>query len=138
MALSSSLRRYAAYRTARKFLVYGQMLRPPVIRTAVPAVPVKWCISYRQNYFSTLMSPVPGNTWRAPDGSFALVLYNITEQEQPVSVTLDRKTYQLGNGTFRALYPAGQSFTAIPDANGCRIQLKVPPQSPVILELTGK
>ena len=138
VALSSSLRRYAAYRTARKFLVYGQMLRPPVIRTAVPAVPVKWCISYRQNYFSTLMSPVPGNTWRAPDGSFALVLYNITEQEQPVSVTLDRKTYQLGNGTFRALYPAGQSFTAIPDANGCRIQLKVPPQSPVILELTGK
>lgn len=133
-ALDSSLKRYAAYRAAKKFLVYGRMLRPPAIQSAAAKVPVKWHISYSERFFSILMDPVLGNTWQAPDNSCALVLYNITEQEQAVSVDLDRNDFGPGKGRFRALYPAGQSFTEGTGKLGLRVDMKVPPRTPVILE----
>jgi len=133
-ALSSSLQRYAAYRVAKKFLVNGRMMRPPVINSAAPKIPVKWHISYSERFFNILMPPVLGNTWQAPDNSCALVLYNITEQEQPVSVILDRNEFKLDKGRFHSLYPANQSFTAKASESGPRIELKVPSRIPVILE----
>lgn len=95
LAFESSRRRYEATSVSKPFLVEGQMLRPPKLIGAPPLVPVKWYRSYSQNYFDVLLPPVMTSVWRAPDGRFGFVAYNITLTPQSIRVSLANPEYQL-------------------------------------------
>ena len=82
----TSRERYAAYSAGKKYFVYGQLLRQPEIISGAKPLRVKWHRSYSSKYFDILMEPVIGTVFQAPDKSYALVLYNISEK--PLSLRM--------------------------------------------------
>lgn len=82
-------------------------------------------------YHDILMDAVIGTVFQAPDGSYALVLYNISET--PLTVNADlRKSLPPSRYSYRALYPAAQKFEP---RNDLAVELEVPSRVPVIITL---
>ena len=128
---ATSRERYAAYSAGKKYFVYGQLLRLPEIVTNAKPLRIKWHRSYSSKYFDILMNPVIGTVFRAPDNSYALVLYNISEKTQKVKINL-KKTLPQGKYTYQALYPANQDFHK---QNEFEVDLDVPARVPVIITM---
>lgn len=63
---------------ATRYLALGEMLRPPVLETDAPPVKCNWDLW--GTTFPIEFPAVIGSAWRAPDGSKALVVTNMTEQ----------------------------------------------------------
>ena len=78
------------------------------------------------------MDSVIGTVFRAPDGSYGLILYNISEKSQKIKVDL-RKSLPKGKFTAYALYPAKQKFL---HKNQYEIELEIPARIPVIISLS--
>lgn len=129
----TSKERYAAYAAGKKYFVYGQLIRPPEIISGAKPLRVKWHRSYSAKYFDILMDPVIGTVFRAQDGSYALVLYNISEQAQAVKASL-KKSLPPGKYVYKALYPAQQKFEGKKERE---LELEVPARVPVIITLTA-
>ena len=134
IAVKTSRERYAAYTAGKTYFTEGQLLRSPEISCKSEKLRVKWHRSYSANYFDILMDPVIGSVFQAPDGSYALVLYNISEKPENVSVSL-KKTLSAGTYHSGVLYPAGQKFVQGSDRT---FELEVPARVPVILTLTAQ
>lgn len=132
IALKTSRDRYAAYAAGKKYFVEGRLLRLPEIKSNAQKLRVKWHRSYSANYFDILMDAVIGTVMQAPDGTYALVLYNISEKAEKVNVSLAKSIPQ-GKYTYQALYPAKQKFTV---RNNIAVELEVPSRVPVILTLS--
>jgi lysophospholipase L1-like esterase len=138
IALETSLKRYEAYSKSKKFLVYGQMLRPPEIISANELLPVKWHISYSEKYYDVNMPSVLGTAWRSPDGKLGIVLYNISDKAQKISLKLDCREYSIPkdkNVQFTSLYPEGKTLTADINKDYAVLTAEVPPLSPLVFEL---
>ncbi len=67
---------------ARKFLAYGQMLRPPEIRCEAE-VTAPW-FGHRKFDHTVTWPAVAGACWRAPDGHVGLILTNYDDQPHRV------------------------------------------------------
>jgi len=67
---------------ARKFLGYGQMLRPPEIRCSAE-VTAEW-FGHRKFEHTVTWSAVGGACWRAPDGHVGLILTNYDDEPHRV------------------------------------------------------
>ncbi len=132
IALKTSRLRYEAYVAGKKYFIHGQLLRQPVIHSDAAPLRVKWHRSYSASYHDILMDPVIGTVFRAPDGSYGLILYNISEKSLKIKADL-RKSLPKGNFTAKALYPAKQQFL---QKNQVEIELDVPARLPVIITLT--
>ena len=132
IAVKTSKDRYAAYAAGKKYFVEGRLLRLPEIKSNAGKLRVKWHRSYSANYFDILMDAVIGTVMQAPDGTYALVLYNISEKAEKVNVSLAKSIPQ-GKYTYQALYPAKQKFTV---RNNIAVELEVPSRVPVILTLS--
>jgi lysophospholipase L1-like esterase len=128
---ATSKARYAAYVAGKKYFVYGQLLRQPEIITGVKPLRVKWHRSYSAMYHDILMDAVIGTVFQAPDGSFALVLYNISEKPLKMKADL-KKSLPQGRYSYRALYPAEQKFKL---RNELAVELEIPSRVPVIITL---
>ena len=126
---ATSKERYAAYVAGKKYFTEGRLLRAPEIKSDAEKLRVKWHRSYSANYFDILMDAVIGTVFQAPDGSYALVLYNISEKAEEVSVSL-KKTLPAGEYSCSALYPVNQKFNK---KNNLGVELKVPARVPVII-----
>ena len=138
IALATSLKRYEAYSKSKKFLVYGQMLRPPEIISSNEPLPVKWHISYSEKYYDVNMPSVLSTTWRSPDGKLGIVLYNISDKAQKISLKLDCREYSIPkdkNVQFTSLYPEDKSLTSSVDKDHVVLTAEVPPLSPLVYEL---
>lgn len=138
IALATSLKRYEAYSKSKKFLVFGQMLRSPEIVTPNEFLPVKWHISYSDRYHSVNMPSVLSTAWRSPDGNLGIVLYNISDKVQKISLKLDCKEYAINkdkNLQSVSLYPEGKSLTDYGGKDHVELNTEVPPLSPLVFEL---
>ncbi len=133
--LRTSKIRHEAYAKGKKYLVYGRMLREPQTREEMTKIPVKWHRGYGMIYFDIVMDKVFKTTWKTANGDFAAVLYNIDEEPQTLTLVLDKKEYQLGNGKFSALYPEHLEFETTDTDNQYLLKINIPPRSPAILEL---
>jgi hypothetical protein len=129
----TSRERYAAYVAGKKYFVYGRLLRSPVITTAEAPLRVKWHRSYSASYFDILMDPVIGTVFEGQDGSYGLVLYNISEKPVKTKVSLSG-SLKKGKYSCSVLYPAQQDFSRRGDLE---LELEMPARVPVILTLTN-
>lgn len=68
---------------AKPWLLLGEMLAPPEIVTDLPTVRSTW--RYKEAFVAELPA-VMASAWRAPDGTSAIVLANISEDEQTVTL----------------------------------------------------
>ena len=134
IARTTSKDRYAAYAAGKKYFVYGRLLRPPRLETREKPLRVKWHRSYSAAYFDILMDPVIGTVFQAPDGSFALVLYNISEKAVRVGADL-AGSLPKGRYACEVLYPARQKFGR---KGELFIELDAPVRVPVVITLTKK
>jgi hypothetical protein len=108
IALDAVAKRGHAYAAARKFLVYGQMLREPKFLNQIPSMDVKWYIEWSKKYHKISMPTVLCSLWYAPDGTLGLILYNIGSKDQKVSVELSNPSYAVNKasrGRIISLYP---------------------------------
>ncbi|MBQ9502359.1 MAG: hypothetical protein IJU70_09410 [Lentisphaeria bacterium] len=131
---TTSKERYAAYAAGKKYFVYGRLLRAPRIVQKAESLRVKWHRSYSASYFDILMDAVIGTVFQAPDGSYALVLYNISEK--PVKAEADlKRSLPAGEYDCRTLYPEKLAFER---EGGLAVSLEVPARVPVVITLTKK
>jgi hypothetical protein len=82
-------------KSVKKFLVYGQMVRPPSLSGENPVLAAKWRIGQRD----TEMPSVSHSAWKAEDGTLGLVFTNLDNSAHTVSYTVDAKQYQLAQAS---------------------------------------
>lgn len=130
----SSKQRMEAFDAGRKFFVYGKMLRQPEIIGDNPLLTIPWGIGWQDRVYTVKSPAVLASAFRAPDGTFAIMLYNLDEKPHRIHLKLDDREYQAAKKHFTAIYPAELSFEC--DKN--ILVLTVPAQCPVIIEGRGE
>ncbi len=140
IGLSSSAKRYRAYSASRKFLLYGTMLRQPKA-VSIKKIPVNWHRSYSKRLWRIELPVVMHSAWRAPNGTLGLVFYNMTNQPQKITLTLNNADLKLAQGatySVKTLYPIGaKPYKLNIDRNKIpNLTCSVPPRSPLVLEIT--
>jgi len=111
IALDVSERIYRAYAAAKKFLVYGEMLRPPEAIKPPPEIDVRWYRGWSKSYYDIALPAIRHSLWRAPDGSLGLVLHNIDAMAHTITLRLSDPAYGLA------------------DANALRVTSVYPPEA---------
>ena len=109
----------------KPYLVFGKMLPP----AAVTAQMIEW----RQDRTLNSVPAVFHAAWQSPDGTFAVVLANWTQQPQSVTVTDVR--LQAARVRVQLAAPAISSIEAMP--NGESITIEIPPLGCALIEVGG-
>ncbi len=73
----------------RKYLFYGEMIRPPVLHGDFPVLSAQW----RPNQRSTDMPAVAHSAWKAEDGSVGLVFANMDNHEHVINYDFDMNMF---------------------------------------------
>lgn len=140
VALESSIQRYHAYAAARKFLVYGDLLRPPLLDPPAREIAVDWGISWGRGAFPIVLPVVQHALWRAPDGRVGLVLYNLGDERQTVTLRLEQAATALPQAQLLNpvwVYPAPSAALELqtrPRENGVDLTVTLAPRAPAVLE----
>jgi hypothetical protein len=136
LGLEISQKIIEAYSKSRKFLTFGTMLRPPVIKDC-KKINIRWCRGYSQKFQPLTHDMIITSAWKSPEGEKALFFYNLTEEPQKFSAELKKKDYDFGkfHGTFKNVYP--ENFTPQISDNGETfiVSGELPPRIPVIFEI---
>ena len=134
-----------ARRSAKKFLLYGEMLPPPKLEKELPTITAEWWAtgSGAVTFSPTVTSPVVlYSAWRAPDGTIGLTFTNITETSQTVSYSLDLKEYGLAEkGEYTACrVESDGKLTKLSDYQSSNISRSetLEPYSALVLQIAGK
>ena len=75
----------------KKFLFFGEMLRPPKLEGDNPILSAAW----NANQKNTEMPAVSHSAWKAEDGTLGLVFTNLDNSAHTISYSLDTKQYKL-------------------------------------------
>ncbi|HOZ49954.1 MAG TPA: DUF6259 domain-containing protein [Candidatus Hydrogenedentes bacterium] len=100
------------------FLLYGTMLRPPVMDIAEADMPISRLSIYagQQGALSEYEARYPlvlASCWRSPEGNVAVVVTNIADTPQRVTFTVDADTWPIARqGTVRILEHSGAERSA--------------------------
>lgn len=118
---------------ARKFLLYGQMLRPPAIPIPDEPIAISRLSIYagqgeRLQEYQKAYPPVLGSAWRAPDGDVAVVLANVSNAPQTFPLALPEADYP-GARLEQGLYMDGEGeHHPIALSDGGALQVTLAPQ----------
>lgn len=135
IGLSSSIKRYSAYSAAKKFLLYGIMLRPPQ-DDKLKKIPINWHRAYSKRHWKIELPIVMSSLWKAVDGTFGLVLYNPTAQSQAIQLKLTAKELRaIKVPKLKSIWPKNLKATASKQSDYVIVNCKVPPQSPAIIQI---
>lgn len=134
IAIEVGRKRYAMYRAAKPYLLYGDMLRPPAYATPSKKMDLRWYRAWSERYYNIKLPAVLSSLWRAPDGSVGLVLYNISAEEQTADLIILPGTVP-ANTAAKTLYPKDASSVPIIETGpkGTRITCPLPPRSPALI-----
>ena len=123
--------RMEAWDAGRKFLQYGKMLRPPVVKGDNPELTIPWGIGWRKAVYTVKAPAVSATAYAANDGSLGVIFYNLDKIPHRVTAALDDPEYVGSKTEMKSIYPA--DFIAKNDSG--RLELTLPAQTPVILQL---
>jgi hypothetical protein len=80
---------------ARKFLVFGEMLRPPQPNNKLPEISTSWGFTSAGTPHIIKMPAVLASAWRAEDGSVGIISTNVSTSPQPIIYSIDATEYNL-------------------------------------------
>jgi len=83
-----------AFSSAKKFLLFGEMVRPPELKGDNPNVSALW----REGQKPVEMPSVGCTAWKAPDGTLGLAFTNCDDSPHSVSYEFDVTDYGLPQG----------------------------------------
>ncbi|MBT3379722.1 MAG: hypothetical protein HN742_36475 [Lentisphaerae bacterium] len=134
IAIEFSRKRYAMYRAAKPYLLYGDMLRPPAYTTSPHTMDLRWYRAWREHYYDITLPTVLRSLWRAPDGSVGLVLYNISAEDQTADVTIPNSSIPAGKPA-RMTYPdeTPDALSVEVGPKSIRVKAPLPPRSPALI-----
>ena len=128
--LRTSKLRMEAWDAGRKFLQYGKMLRPPVVKGDNPELTIPWGIGWRKAVYTVKAPAVSATAYAANDGSLGVIFYNLDKIPHRVTAALDDPEYVGSKTEMKSVYPA--DFIAKNNSGG--LDLTLPAQTPVILQ----
>ena len=104
---------------AHQYLSLGEMMRPVAIESLVPAVRTMWR-NFANVYRGLEFAGVMTSSWKAEDGTVALVFANITGQQQTVEWSSTRAALGLGGSRLQAgmLHGAAEGLTLRQENSG--------------------
>jgi hypothetical protein len=76
------------------YLTFGRMLRPLQLIQQIPNVRGRYHV-FRQKFAVVELPSVLSSVWQSPDGSMAIVLVNVSNQEQEIKFLFDGEKYGL-------------------------------------------
>ena len=136
LAFKTSMLRYRAYNTGKKFLLYGTMMRPPVMLSPKKRIDLRWWRAWSKSTYKVDVPVVMSSLWKAPDGSYGLVLYNVTAKAVPVKVQLSSEELRnLRNVKVKSLWPENLKVSTSSQAGAPVVNCTVPAQSPMIVQI---
>jgi hypothetical protein len=80
--------------SVKKFLFFGEMVRPPKLEGDNPVLSTPW----RDNKKNLEMAAVSHSAWKGEDGSVGLVFTNLDSIAHTIGYTFDSQQYQLPKG----------------------------------------
>lgn len=96
----------------RKYLFYGEMIRPPVLEGDIPIFSTQW----KTNQRNTDMPAVAHSAWKAEDGSVGLVFANMDGEEHNINYYINMNELDLPEDTgfyvVRVVYGPNSGTTA--------------------------
>lgn len=131
----------AARTAARDFLVYGELLRPPLLNN-LPNKNVRWILWPNGNpAVDDRERSVPvvwAQAYKSPAGDLGLVLANWTDQDRQVTLTVNRRDWGIAVGTPCQVrtWSAGAWHAPARQILGAELTITVPKLSPVILRVS--
>ena len=133
IAHETTKHRYEAYNRGKKYLIYGEMLRPPKILSHVKDLPVKWNRSYGPSYRALLIPELFATFWKAQDNTRAIVAYNIGTKPYQAEIEVP-DTYK----AIVPLYPKELEYASETKGTNTILKIQIPARIPVILEMKEK
>jgi len=126
-----------------KYLLHGTMLRPPALGILDQEIDISRLSIYagQQNALKQYRKSCPrvmASAWQAADGGVAVILANVSDDPQPVSVDLSRGLYPIPASCTIARLDADGSREIGPIGGEPRLELTLPPAEACIYEFTVK
>jgi hypothetical protein len=124
-----------AFSAARRFLLFGEMLRPPEIEGDNPKLSALW----REGQRPVEMPAVGCTAWRAPDGSLALAITNCDSKSHSIRYEIDVTDYGLpANARYRTRKIAGnvEEEESLYDVERITKEHDLPGMSVLVLEIS--
>ncbi len=130
-------------RAGKQFLFYGELLRPPAIKTGSSKIIWAHHIPFQKQFDETdkkevLLPWVMSNCYRAPDGDIGIVLVNRTDKPQQVTIPWNSKDWSLKVGqkielsTFMKGKWSDGKRGNLPES----IELEIPAYTPALIKVT--
>ena len=114
--------RFGAYNAAKKYLVYGMMLRPPTPDKNGSRM-IKWTRGWSEDDYSVMQPDVLTSAWKAPDGTLGILLYNTSTLPWEGEISLKDSEYESQKREYSVLYPAKKKFSVNADKTSLHIVL---------------
>jgi hypothetical protein len=118
----------------KKFLFYGEMVRPPKLAGDNPVLSAAW----NENQKKTEMPAVSHSAWKAQDGTLGLVFTNLDNSDHTISYNVDTKQYnlpQIKKYSVKIIDGAGAGKVKNYSSGSFVRTEKIPPRSVLVLEI---
>jgi hypothetical protein len=126
------------HHAGRKFLAYGEMMKPLTFKNDLPCIEGWWQQAGPGPEIKRLPA-VMHSVWKAPDGTLGLVFANISNREQKVRFDMDLAAYGLpGASSYRLTELAKDGAAKLRRTtreNSLSMELALPALSGYILEI---
>jgi hypothetical protein len=118
----------------KKFLFYGEMVRPPKLAGDNPVLSAAW----DANQKDTEMPAVSHSAWKAEDGTLGLVFTNLDNSAHTISYNVDTKQYnlpQIKKYTLKVIDGVGAGKVKSYNSSSFVRTEKIPARSVLVLEI---
>ncbi|MFO7973908.1 MAG: DUF6259 domain-containing protein [Candidatus Hydrogenedentota bacterium] len=126
-----------------KYLLHGAMLRPPALRLTDEEIDVSRLSIYAGQkdalkQYRKAFSPVMASVWRASDGDVGIVMANVSDKPQAISLALPRNVYPISTPcTLFCIDEDGRQEIAAVE-NNPHIECTLPSQGACIYEFASR
>ncbi len=120
--------------TVKKFLFFGEMVRPPKLEGDNPVLSAAW----DANQKNTDMPAVSHSAWKAEDGTLGLVFTNMDNSAHSISYIVDPKQYKLPQTkkyNVKIIEGVGAGRVKRYNSGSFIRTEKIPPRSILVLEI---
>ena len=118
----------------KKFLFYGEMLRPPVLKGKFPVLAAKWGPDQEE----TRMPAVMHSAWKAEDGSMGMFFTNMSETAHTVSYSIDLNDYGIEKASGYKLKRNDEKKTSTYRSAVITRTDKIPGRSVIYIQIQGE
>jgi len=113
------------YNLARKYLMLGEMLHPPISETPLPTVSAVWRFPWSPRGYKATMPVILSSAWKADDGTVGIILTNISQTTRAVSYIINAEEYELSGDKYIINYVTESGVVRTEEQRGPKFILRI-------------